>query len=344
MKVFSLSVVPVLCLIAVMTSVFAFRTVGAEMVEKTSVLPKSVGSWVRPDAPRIIDSSNIFDYMNGAGELYLAYGFDHLEVYEYTSDQQDGILVELYFMKTSDDAFGLLSLDWGGEPVAMQSAGHFPSTPRVSPSVRALYGGGLLRIWADTIYARVMASRETAESKQAVLSLGRKIGTGRKVSGEPEFLKVLPETVEPDWKLKKERIAYLRSHLVLNSTYYISHQNILQLDHSTEAVSATYEKLSGSGAAKKVQLLFVRYANSERALKALRHFHSNYLHDQEIRFDKRGAEGRANAFAIEDGWLGYLRKGRCLALVFECPDRRSAQSILEHIKYDAINREKAHGK
>jgi len=55
--------------------------------------------------------------MDGAGELYLGYRFDHLESYEYEVQSEKNILVELYFMKTADDAFGLLSLDWGGEPV-----------------------------------------------------------------------------------------------------------------------------------------------------------------------------------------------------------------------------------
>ena len=154
--------------------------------------------------------------MNGGGELYLAYGFDHLEVNEYTADQQDTILVEVYVMNTSDDAFGLLSLDWGGEPVTLQSTASIPFRPTVSPSVRALYGGGLLRIWADTIYARVMAFRETAESKEAVLSLGQAISANRKIPGEPELLKILPNAVDSDWRLRKDRIGFFRSHLVLN--------------------------------------------------------------------------------------------------------------------------------
>ena len=42
-------------------------------------LPKTVGVWNRPDSPRVINSKNIFKYMNGAGELYLGYRFHHLE-------------------------------------------------------------------------------------------------------------------------------------------------------------------------------------------------------------------------------------------------------------------------
>ncbi len=60
--------------------------------------------------------------MNGGGELYLAYRFDRLDVYHYEAKGQNKILVEVYQMKTTDDAFGLLSLDWGGGPVILTSS------------------------------------------------------------------------------------------------------------------------------------------------------------------------------------------------------------------------------
>jgi hypothetical protein len=281
--------------------------------------------------------------MNGAGEIYLAYGFDRLEVYEYTSDQQDNILVELYFMNTSSDAFGLLSMDWGGESITLKSQDPIQSDPRVSPPVRALYGGGLLRIWADTIYARVMAYRETVESKQTVLTLGRTIGASRKMPQEPALLKILPGAVEPDWKLRRDRIMFFRSHLVLNSVYYLSHQNILQLDTTTEAVTVPYEKTSATEVTKRIQALVVRYASADRAREALLSFHSAYLHDLARAFNPGVSHGGGEFFNIEDGWLGYRRDGRCVAIVFECTDRQSAQLILKHIAYDAINEDNKHG-
>ena len=54
-------------------------------------LPKTVGVWNRLEPPRIINSKNIFKYMNGAGELYLGYRFRHLEVFDYTSPDQGAI-------------------------------------------------------------------------------------------------------------------------------------------------------------------------------------------------------------------------------------------------------------
>jgi hypothetical protein len=317
---------------AIMIFGLSYKGTSAEMTKKTVNLPKTIGAWTRSGSARIIDSSNIFDYMNGAGELYLAYGFDHLEVYEYTADQQENILVEVYVMNTSDDAFGLLSQDWSGDPVTLQSTPALKSKPTVAPPNRALYGMGLLRLWADTIYARVMAYHESAASKEAVLALGKTISANRKVPGQPELLNILPDVIDSDWKLRKDRIGYFRSHLVLNSLYYLSHDNILNLDHSTEAVTAPYEKTSSDGTSRRVQVLFVKYATPERARKALTEFHSAYLDDHPEGFNPGKYKKQMNFVKIEDGWVGYALDGTALAYVFECPNRDTAEVIIKHIQ------------
>jgi hypothetical protein len=189
-----------------------------------------------------------------------------------------------------------------------------------------------------------MAFRETAESKEAVLSLGQTIAANRKMPGEPELLKALPKAMGSDWKLRKDRIGYFRSHLVLNSLYYLSHQNILNLDHSTEAVTAPYENISNAGISKRVQVLFVKYATPEQARKALNNFHNAYLHEHRKGFDPGVATKHMNFFNIEDGWLGYSLDRICVAIVFECPNRESAQMIIKQISYSALNKENKHGK
>ncbi|HLE60373.1 MAG TPA: DUF6599 family protein, partial [Thermoanaerobaculaceae bacterium] len=136
-------------------------------------LPETVDGWSRPAELRRIGPAGIFEYMDGAGELYLAYGLDHLDVAEYASPGQGDILVELYWLRGSDDAYGLLSGDWGGEPVALKD-------PVPASGPRALYGAGLLRIWSDNLYARVMATRESEASRRAVLTIGRAIVIGRR--------------------------------------------------------------------------------------------------------------------------------------------------------------------
>lgn len=309
-------------------------------------LPKTIGAWTRPDSAQMIDSTNIFKYMNGAGELYLSYGFNHLEVYEYTADNQKSILVELYYMKTSDDAFGLLSLDWGGEPVTFNHSPFNTASYAIAPPDSALYGKGLLRIWSDNIYARVMAEHETPDSREAVLSLGRAIVANHKNPPQPRLLDILPQTIGSDWKLRNDRIGYFHSYLVLNSLYYLSHQNILNLDLSAEAVTAPYEKANNGDLkrVKRVQFLFVKYSDSTQARQALKKFHKAYLPGHKRDFVEGSMTESPNFFKIEDGWLGYKLHGPSIALVFECPDQKSAQNILKQIQINLIKMEDNHAK
>lgn len=313
--------------------------VGAEMTANTGNLPKTVGVWTRPDSAWIVDSSNIFNYMNGAGELYLAYRFDHLEVYEYTADQQDDILVEVYVMNSSNDAFGLLSLDWGGDAVTFSSSPEFPANTTVAPPARALYGEGLLRMAAGSIYARILAYRETPESKEAVLALGQAIAANREPPAEPGLLKVLPQSIDSAWTLRNDRIGYFRSYLVLNSFYYLSHRNILNLDHSTEAITAPYEQITETETTERVQFLCVNYATSEQAQQALDLFHGTYLPEHQKEFETGVISTHSNVFKIEDGWVGYTLDKTCLFMVFESPNQESARMIMEQMSCDAIKKE-----
>ncbi len=313
-------------LLAIIMTVSTSEGATAKMKAYKLDLPKTVGVWTRPDSPLLVDSTNIFKYMNGAGELYLAYRFNHIEVYEYSADNQDVISVELYYMKTSDDAFGLLSLDWASEPADMNDSPASKAVHTIAPSSRTLYGAGLLRIWSDNIYARVMAHRETPASKEAVLSLGRAIAANRRNPPEPELLKVLSQTIGSDWKLRKDRIGYFRSHLVLNSLYYISHQNILNLDLSTEAVTAPYENVSDSR--KRVQFLLVKYANPDLARQALEHFHKAYLPEHKQNFAAGSMSKSPKFFKLEDGWLGYELNNNSVMLVFGCPDQETARMMI----------------
>ena len=270
--------------------------------------------------------------MDGAGELYIAYRFDHLESYMYESEAQKEILVELYFMMTSDDAFGLLSIDWGGEAINLNVAALTPIVTDNNPWPRALYGEGLLRIWADNIYARVMATQETLESKQAVLELGRAIFDGRDNPPAPELMKTLPSDLHQKWQLRKDRAGYFRSHLVLNSLYYLGHENMLDLDHMTEAVTAPYERKDSSQSRSRIQFLSVKYPNPEHAQNALAHFHRAYLPDFSFVTAPKNTESHTNTLPIEDGWLGYRMHQNILSLVFECPDQETARAIINEIK------------
>jgi hypothetical protein len=232
-------------------------------------------------------------------------------------------------MENSDDAFGLLSLDWEGESVDFNDYKVNSSINSGLLSPVALYGAGLLRVWSDKIYARIVVYSETPEKKQAIIDIGKAIVENRKRSSEPEIFKHIPHMIQQKWKIRKDKLHYFRSNQVLNSIYYISHENILDLDTSAEAVSATYEYIPSADGKKSCQFLLIKYKNHNLAVKALKHFHDAYLSEFSHSISKDISNERPAYFEIEEGWLAYKLFDEYLAVVSGCPDRESSRIIIE---------------
>lgn len=295
-------------------------------------LPAVAGAWTRSQSPKRIDRDGIFSYMDGAGELYLGYRFDHIDVYEYTAKDRDTIQAEIYWMQTSDDAFGLLSNDWGGEPVSLNDGAGPAAAAGPAPASRALYGAGLLRLWSDTVYARVLATRETPDAREQVLAIGRAIAAGRPASPRPSLLDALPERAGTAYVIRRDRVSFLRSPLVLNSAYYLGTENMLDLSLDCDAVIAPYEAAGGGRrragtAGPRPHVLVVRYPEASRARKALERFVTAYLKAQ-----LPVPESRTAVMRIEHGWVGYRLEDRTLGLVFDASDASSANTLLQAIR------------
>jgi hypothetical protein len=251
---------------------------------------------------------------------------------EYSAEKQQNILVELYFMKSSDDAYGLLSQDWGGVPQNLGQSIERPLSGNNAPRFRSLYGKGLLRIWSNNIYARVLAFLETPVSKKVVLKLGRLIVAGRESTSPPGLLDLLPADFGSDWKIRKNTIVYFRSHLVLNSFYFLSHQNIFNLNHSTEACYSEYEQHPQKGKRTTFHLLLIRYTSAGEAQVALNQFINIYLPDYKKIQPDTDSKKAKKIVQIEDGWMGYGLKNKFLICIFGCPDKDSVRMVLETTK------------
>jgi hypothetical protein len=98
---------------------------------------------------------------------------------------------------------------------------------------------------------------------------------------------------------------------VLNSVYFVSQRDILNLGPAVDAVTARYGK---------ARLLLVCYPHAGAGRAALERFRAVYLPEAGT------AEG--GAARIEDGWAGFRLSGRSLAVVFEAADREAATSLI----------------
>jgi hypothetical protein len=326
----------------------AGREAGANVAGRVEVggvtvnLPDEVtGEWRRSSKARRITADAIFDYMDGAGEMYLAYRFDHLDVHEYTSpDASLGtILVELYVMKSALDAFGLLSTDWTGEPVDLGALPGPASGLRIEsvPRHHALFGAGLLRLFTGGLYARILASRDSPGTRSAVLAIGRALAGGREAL-PPPFLNSLPlrtagapraggnPTPSP---IRADRTCFFRSHLVLNSQYFLASEDILGL--GPEVAAATTEYAPARQGARPLRLIVARYPAPAAAAAAAETFRRAYLPGAPAGREDRGAAKTPH------GWVAWAVEGSGLAIALDAADASAAAALVSRAAHAAGN-------
>jgi hypothetical protein len=70
--------------------------------------PEMTG-WKPSGDVHIYTPRNLYEYINGAADLYLACEFEQLDVAEYINEKKASVVVEAYRHRTPRDAFGIYS-------------------------------------------------------------------------------------------------------------------------------------------------------------------------------------------------------------------------------------------
>jgi hypothetical protein len=263
-----------------------------------STLPAEASGWKKAGPPVTYDKTNLFDYIDGGAELYISYNFQKLLAVRYEAAGKDEIVVDMFDMGNSYNAFGLFSHGREREDGLMGQGSE--------------YNSGLLTFWKDRFYISVLAYPETAAKKALVLGLGRTLAEAIPDEGPlPPVIGLLPR---PD--LVPESVRYFHHYVWLNSHFFIANQNILLIDDETQAVLAKYRTSD-----KPLHLLIALYPDAARAGKAVASFLRNYL--------PGASDGMAK---LPDGrWTGCRLEGNRLSIVFEAPSREDVLARLDSI-------------
>jgi len=245
------------------------------------------------------NSKTIFSYMDGAAELYLAYGFENLTVRRFEKSSQPPITVEVYEMASSEDAYGVFSYEHQDESAGIGQGSEF--------------GGGLLRFWKGKYFVSIYAEGEGPDVESGILQIGRATANSiPSIGEEPNLVSFIPGK---DFGLVDKSIRYLKSHILLNQRFFIAHQNILNLSRKTEAVLAQYIHDK-----QKTQLLLIRYPDSKEAVDAYQSFMKVYLPDAGGR-DRLGTEDRK--------WTFARQRNQFVVIVFGAATEDSGEALLK---------------
>jgi len=264
-----------------------------------AALPDHIRGWSAEPEDRLFDNETIFDYIDGTGEVYRAYNMVKCLSRRYTNPQGAPIILDIFEMGSSEDAFGVFTHDQDGEPLDLGQG--------------ALYRASWLSFWKDRFFVSIYAEEETASAATTVRELGKAVSSVITAEGpKPQILLHLPSL-----GLQPRSVRYLHHHIVLNYHFYLSDENILNLGQQTEAALARYQR-----AEEYAQLLVVRYPSEGEAKKAFANILRHYLPDADL----------SGLVRLENGkWSAADLRGKLLTIVLEADSRQLAKSLLRGV-------------
>lgn len=210
------------------------------------LLPENgeIPSWIKSGSAKIYTIDNLFDYINGAAEIYLEYNFKQVLTQEYVFDDQS-IKVDIYEMIDPTAAFGIFSI---------QNNYQKPEINIGFSSTRYDY---FIAFWQNQYYVVISGYSFEPETQLALekfaQNISNEIGQDSRPPGIPLYL--------PSKYLIPRSVTIVKGILGLNSRIFLSHRNILELDgDNVTGTFGVYEKDGQNG-----QLLAVQYSSSKVA-------------------------------------------------------------------------------
>ncbi len=264
-----------------------------------TLAPSEVEGWKAEAEDQIFNPETIFDYIDGAGEVYRSYNFKFLLSRRYEKQGQPEIILDLFDMGSPADAFGVLTHDLDGEDVTIGQGGN--------------YKGGLLSFWKGRYFVSIFAEKETDEARQALFSLGKSIAAAIPREGaKPSLLALLPAEFSDS-----KSVHYFHNHIILNYHFFVSQDNILNLDQTTEVALAKSGPRGENGV-----LLLVKYPDEKKAAAAYTNFVEAYMPDANVPGLVRTEDNKWTAARV---WR------EAVVVVFGVASAEAAQGILTEV-------------
>ncbi len=260
--------------------------------------PPPIAAGWKADPVQSYDRTTVYAYMDGAAEVYIAYGMKALHTRIYRKEGEMPIDVSVFDMEAPAGAYGAFSFERVDDEAGIGQGSEF--------------GGGILRYWHGHYFVFIQAQRESEASREAVLALGRQI-LGR--LGEPGTPPPLVGALVKDG-LRGQSVRAIATPGLLYSTDSLMEDNALGLPDRCEAVVARYGKVG-----RPDRVILARFPDSAHALKGLGTF---------LRARKPRPWTGGEPIQTETGWCLGGTFGAVAVLVLDAPDAPTARR-----RYDA---------
>lgn len=146
-----------------------------------SLLPR-VSTWEQNEDSQLYFPENLFEYINGAAEIYLSYEFNELIVAQFEqSDADANVAVEIYDMGNGRNSFGIYSAE------------RFPDNNFIDIGIQGYLEEGSLNFLVGNYYVKLLCFECGEHSDHILKDFAQDITKRvKKVEGFPSLLSAFP--------------------------------------------------------------------------------------------------------------------------------------------------------
>ncbi len=148
---------------------------------KTFIFPEVPG-WKRSVEIQTFSPKTLYEYIDGAADLYLMYDFQELKVAEYSNEKKTSVIIDVYRHKTPIHAFGIYSQE-------RLSDANF-----LDIGAQGYIEANVLNFVAGPYYVKINSYNTGADDREILIAFAKKIsGTLGEKGALPSVLSSFPE-------------------------------------------------------------------------------------------------------------------------------------------------------
>jgi hypothetical protein len=140
-----------------------------------------ITGWTNTAEIQTFIQKTLYEYINGAADLYLASDFEELKVAEYGNEKKASVIVEAYRHRTEEDAFGIYSQE------------RLPEGNFLSIGAEGYIDQHVLNFVTGRYYVKINSFNTGTEDREVLQLFAKKMaeGSGER-GGLPSILSVFP--------------------------------------------------------------------------------------------------------------------------------------------------------
>jgi hypothetical protein len=173
-----------------------------------------VAGWKQLGEIQTFTPKTLYEYINGAADLYIMYDFQELNVAEYQSDKKASVTVEVYRHKTPIHAFGIYSQE------------RLPKANFINAGAQGYIEEGILNFIAGPYYVKMTGYKIESGGQEVLFTFAKKVLENLEEKGTlPVLLNYFPQ----DGKIKnsekfiaKHFLGYSFLHSAFTADYELS--------------------------------------------------------------------------------------------------------------------------